>query len=652
MLKDLNKKEIVNKILFLLGLLLFIYTALRAYILSFTFDESSTYLIYVRRGFVNFKTCVDGDTNNHLLNTWLMELSIKVFGTSEFTLRLPNIFAHLIYLIYSAKLVRNLSSKGLIIGAFLILNLNPFLLDFFSLARGYGLSIGFMMASTYFAYKFIESNNDYFSACISLIFGSLSVLSYFILINYLVILSAMLFLISLYKIVNDNIPKRKRMAFVLLRNSFVIFMPLTSLFYILPIMIKLKNAGSMAFGGVDGFWKDTVHSLVLDILWMFPNIDLTSSIIEIFIALIIISSFLYLINNLIINKSIKKNLFFISVFSLLILCFAANLVQKRFMHILYPMGRYALYYFPLFSILLIYLFEQLYTKFGGSIKAAFLGITFFFITNFLLAFNLNYVHDWQSESDIKNMINFLIKHRKEIPPKKNNLMIGISSQFPTDIDFYRGLYHIDWLNAVTSQTSMYPLNDYFYIEKKDSVKLPNIKSKTIKEFTNSNTFLILNEQKWKSKVLFFDKNDFENLKKNDNYPAITVEHPFGGKYCSKINEKWNSTQILCDTVNDTLLKYQNVLASFKVMVYANNLHTDAVAIIVVNDGIKNIFFTSANITDCIRHSHIWTPMCFSAIIPNYIKKGNTISAFLITYGYHNVYIDNMEMKISGYEECP
>src|ERR1035438_4432791 len=183
-----NPQKTTNFILFDIGLLLFAYTLSRAYLLSFCFDESTTYLLYVRKNFTTFKSYSFIDANNHLLNTWLMELSSRLFGFSVFALRLPNILAHLIFLFYSAKLVKNLSSFTMIIGSFLLINCCPFLLDFFSVPRSYGLSFALMMGSIYYAYKFINQKSTYLSAFLSILFASIALLAYFSFINYLLII--------------------------------------------------------------------------------------------------------------------------------------------------------------------------------------------------------------------------------------------------------------------------------------------------------------------------------------------------------------------------------------------------------------------------------------------------------------------------------
>ncbi len=66
---------------------LFVYVILRAYLLSFTHDESLSYTI------VEGKITWGKTANNHLLNTLLMSLSSSLFGMSELGLRLPNVLS-------------------------------------------------------------------------------------------------------------------------------------------------------------------------------------------------------------------------------------------------------------------------------------------------------------------------------------------------------------------------------------------------------------------------------------------------------------------------------------------------------------------------------------------------------------------------------
>ena len=86
--------------LILLGLLLFGYTVLRAVSVSFSWDESWTYVHHVSK---------DMGANFHLLNVWLMWFSSKIFGDGQLALRLPNLAAQLLYLYATGRIALHCS---------------------------------------------------------------------------------------------------------------------------------------------------------------------------------------------------------------------------------------------------------------------------------------------------------------------------------------------------------------------------------------------------------------------------------------------------------------------------------------------------------------------------------------------------------------
>ena len=85
--------------------------------------------------------------NHHPLNSWLMYLETKTLGVQPVFLRLHSVLAYLIYAFFSFRIVQYWQ-KNTIFALFiwLILQFNPFLLDFFSLARGYGMATAFATA--------------------------------------------------------------------------------------------------------------------------------------------------------------------------------------------------------------------------------------------------------------------------------------------------------------------------------------------------------------------------------------------------------------------------------------------------------------------------------------------------------------------------
>ena len=137
-----------------LAFLLFVLA--RAIRVPLTYDEAATYLRYIAPhtlpefdagplAVFNFEVAT-----NHFLSTVLAKLSTLVAGSSEVALRAPALLGYGLYLWFSARILRQLTTGTIAVGGLLLLNVNPYLLDFFALSRGYGLSIGLMMAALHF----------------------------------------------------------------------------------------------------------------------------------------------------------------------------------------------------------------------------------------------------------------------------------------------------------------------------------------------------------------------------------------------------------------------------------------------------------------------------------------------------------------------
>ncbi len=139
----------------LLGAAAMAYAVVRAVKLSFTFDEAATYISYLSS---NILSVLDfTDANNHVLYTLFARLTSAAAGPSELVLRLPSLFGFGLYLWFSWKIVNRFFGRLGALAGFLILNLNPYVLDFFSLGRGYGLALGLEMAAVYFFLRYLDS---------------------------------------------------------------------------------------------------------------------------------------------------------------------------------------------------------------------------------------------------------------------------------------------------------------------------------------------------------------------------------------------------------------------------------------------------------------------------------------------------------------
>ncbi|MCQ8240724.1 hypothetical protein [Rhizosaccharibacter radicis] len=105
-----------------------------------TFDEAWSFMFYGRDlfGFSRLDLA-----NDHPLNSLLIFVSTRIFGDGEFAIRLPNVLAGAAYLWCCAHVVRRSASVPL---AFAFCALQIYVIDYFTLARGYGLATALVMA--------------------------------------------------------------------------------------------------------------------------------------------------------------------------------------------------------------------------------------------------------------------------------------------------------------------------------------------------------------------------------------------------------------------------------------------------------------------------------------------------------------------------
>ncbi len=169
------------------------YAAMRAADVPFTYDEAASYIRYVDTrvpsvfetnslSIFNFEVAT-----NHFLNTLLTRLVYLAGGRSEFVLRLPNLLGYAMYLCFAFLILQRVTTAAMVFAGVLLLNLNPYVLEFFALSRGYGLSVGFLMGAVFFLLRFLERLGAGGTATRdlprALAFGCASVLANFALLN-------------------------------------------------------------------------------------------------------------------------------------------------------------------------------------------------------------------------------------------------------------------------------------------------------------------------------------------------------------------------------------------------------------------------------------------------------------------------------------
>jgi len=332
---------------FLVGSLLMAYLVLRAVYTPILHDEVATFFYYIQTG-VYLPPNAHWDANNHLLNSFLGHLSFKLFGHEPWALRLPNVALYPLYILYSWKTASTIRTTMLRWGVFLALICATYIFEYFALARGYGMSMAFLVMGIYLFINGLRNNNIsgiYFSI-LALAFGVAANLT-LIYIYLMMVFGTLLYLLFLR---NINPVKRALSVFGYLLYSSVLILPL------LYFSFELKSRGALYYGGKSSFIDYTLKPL-LKLLIGSDNQFAYLSVIIIFFAASTITIILFI-------SGLKKRTFDVNlVYPIILTGSVLAIFSARYiLDLNFPEDRTAMYLYPISIIAVSMLIDKMRHK--------------------------------------------------------------------------------------------------------------------------------------------------------------------------------------------------------------------------------------------------------------------------------------------------
>ncbi len=458
-----TQSKITSIIILVLSVFIVAFIVVKASITSFTHDESYTYLHYIHISFIDIISYNPASTNNHILNSLLIKYFEILFGNSEIALRAPNILALMIYLLFTYLLIKGLKPI-LTLVTFILMIGNPYLLDFFGLARGYGLSFGFMIMSLYYLFKTLREDNRKNQTLFN-VAAFLSVLSNFTLANYYI---AALISYNIVKLLDFKFSKGK--DFNILRINKI---HLTSVLIFIVVLFKplskILKHDLINFGGNIGFVEDTVESLIHKTFYHIRPSDITVEILRYVVLLpVLISLLIIIINFLKSNKEFFNNnrSLMLITFILLLISFETVLQHKLF-EINFPVERFALFLYPLFILNIGFLLKLLLSSRYKYISITVsLVVAVIWMINLSLNIRMRSYEKWEYDMDTKRALETLIAYHEERNLPKNDVKLGINWLFEPTVNFYRSKWEIDWI-LPADRKGLTENDNYIYTFTKD-----------------------------------------------------------------------------------------------------------------------------------------------------------------------------------------
>ena len=457
---------------------LFVYTFLRAYTLSMTHDESGSFYIWTH--FNIFSCFLDPGcwrtANLHFLYVLFMKGTVGLFGVSELSIRMPSLIGHLIYMYFSWQLVRMWTDREwLVLCGFLVININPFLLEFFALARGYGLANTFVMVAIFYLGLFLNTKSK--KAAWGMFIGAfLAVLSNFAMLNFYTCMIAVVGMVYLYLYFNKKIKDSNSWQSLLLIGGLVsvflfalLYMPITS----------LSKYGEFEYGAKS--FLDTFHSIVKKSLYNVNYMDshYVETIGGIFVLMLSIG-LLLTIKNFIKKPNNPKAQFAFAASFIPVLIAVATVVQHYLLGVNYLRGRTALVFVPLTTIGLFMFLEIISQKEKGWWRKTIpLIIGLFCTVHSFRSYQLTYSYEWWYDSRTKDMVEYM----DSIIPEGEKIKLGMHWIFHPTSRFYYINNSYDFTETLNyeKQYRTDDYYDYYYINPGEEKKI-NPRYKVAKRF--------------------------------------------------------------------------------------------------------------------------------------------------------------------------
>ncbi len=428
---------------------------------SFTHDESYTYTHYVHQGFMDIISYKTPYTNNHILNTVLMKYCELLFGSSELSLRLPNILAFILYSIFTILLLYKYIPK-LIFPFYLLMVLNHHLLDFFSLARSYGLSFAFLLMSLYYLSLYFTSKQNKHLILFN-VGAFLAVMSNFSLLNYYV---AALIVYNIVSYVVLKIDSTGNNYHFYRQNKINIVSVILSGMVLYEPLRRISKMSLLDFGGKNGFMEDTVGTAIYSFFYEMYVTPFLETIFKVFIVSVVALTIIIILKA-IVQRNItlfKAHISLVLINLILLAIVAITIAQHLILGNDYYIHRFALFFYPIFILNFTFLlnyFFQLSKTTSVSISYLCASLALF---NIYINHNTAFYKDWKIDRDVKSMMQNLVLEHEKYPNK--NIRLGINWLFEPGVNFYRYTWDLKWLSPA-HRRGISKYDDYFYILNTD-----------------------------------------------------------------------------------------------------------------------------------------------------------------------------------------
>ncbi len=446
-----------------MGLLILSYLILRTVVVPITVDELLTLQYFVEHDWSAVLTSWNEDitraSNNHVLNSIFFKLSVAIFGEHDWAIRIHIIVAFIVSYYFIWRMLRMFVPSATRLSFYLaVIFLNPYLLDFFAIARGYALSIAGWSAATYFFIAYCQK------AEIRCLRNTMIWLFVSVYANFSAVYFALLFgagiVYQFYKN-RDSVDIRRH---VLLFSLSAMMMAL-----IIAIPFYRTVTSHTTHGGTNSFFNDSIVSYIAGSTHYNRFIGRSGTLVlgwkhkEVYAAILV---FVWVaVTSMSIKLNREENIR-IAQNNLIYQCIGIALICTLFFKLFkipYPFNRTTLLFSFPFIVSFVVALETIIKKYD-SVKYAFVPIGAALLWHFIVCCNLDNTYEWKQEGDAKRVLTYLRTKYEEDEGQKT-LSIGVENwRYPSMAFYgrsaYKGIVQIEWTDLHKHEAF-----DYLYVPK-------------------------------------------------------------------------------------------------------------------------------------------------------------------------------------------
>ncbi len=441
----------------------------RAAVCSITIDEAFTYNSFVRPPLAQILTTYDA--NHHVLHSLLAKAFVSAFGVSEFTLRLPSLLGGALYLWAVFALARIIfGSRPMLVLSVALLSLNPLVLDYMSMARGYGAGLGLWLLALHQAIHWPASPGPLQLRMLALTLAASVGFN-------LIFIPPGLALVAWCAI---SMAKDKGAWDRLLNHLLIPGAVVTFLILVLP----LAHAERYHFYlGEKTLWQSILSissaSLLQKMHWLPARIPTWEETVWVLAnripwaaAALMLLGIPAGIHTLQRAKRTEANRLGIAMIVIGWIVLVMTVVGHAIAHMLYPFARTGIYWIPLLTLLALWLYERYAAHIaarmaGGAVACAWLLL-------YGLQIHPTYYPSFVTDAGTKQFVEVL----RQMENGTRKIRLGVNWQLEPGFNFYRYKYGLDWMAPVESDSLQHPA-DYYVLLPRDMPLLEKLNLQVI-----------------------------------------------------------------------------------------------------------------------------------------------------------------------------